>query len=80
MNRPSNRRLKRLVAEFNDQFPVGTAVRLRKDTETVTTKIRGKAVVLEGHSAVAWFEGIPGCYSIEGDRVSRATQLIGGSS
>jgi hypothetical protein len=78
MNRPS-RRLRRAVDGFNLKFPVGTAVRLRKDTCTVTTTVRGEAVIL-GDDAVAWFEGIPGCYSIEGDRVSRATQLAGGAS
>ena len=76
MNRPQSKRvLQRIVDDFNQQYQIGAAVRLRKDKETVTTKVRGKAVVLEGHSAVAWFEGIPGCYSIEGECVSRATQL-----
>lgn len=52
--------------EFNKKYPVGTPVFLKKDfvDEPVKTKVRGKAFILSGHSAVAFFEGISGCYLI----------------
>lgn len=42
---------------------------LRKDSGEVATVVRAEAEILGGHSAVAWFEGVSGCYSIEGKRV-----------
>jgi len=68
-NQPNQRRLEYMVAKFNREFPVGTKVMLRKDTEEVETTIISPAVVMGFHSAVAWFEGVSGCYSIDGNRV-----------
>ncbi len=65
--------LLRKAEEFNKQFPVGTEVLLRKDCgELFRTKIKHPAYVMQGHSAVAHFEGVSGCYSIEGGRVQLA--------
>ena len=41
---------------------------LRKDSGEVVTTITHPAEVLMGHTAVGWFEGVSGCYSID-DRV-----------
>ena len=60
----------RLTEEFNKQFPVGSSVFLRKDTETVETYVRASAEVLGGHTAVAWFGGVSGAYAIE-NRVTK---------
>ena len=62
--------LQRLCDNFNKLYPVGTEVLLNQDShETATkTKVREKAFVLSGHSAVAFFEGVSGCYLI--DRVN----------
>lgn len=69
----SKAQLARLVDEFNEKFPVGTQVMLRTDANgEITTTVRGAAIVLEGHSAIAWFVGVSGGYSIEGARVRLA--------
>lgn len=60
--------LEAAVKDFNERFPVGTAVVLRKDTETIRTVVEHPAEILGGHSAVAWFQGVRGAYSIV-DRV-----------
>ena len=67
-NQPTRKQLERTVQQFNRKFPVGTKVLLQKDTEEVETIVIAPAIILGFHSAVAWFEGISGCYSIE-DRV-----------
>ena len=72
MNRPRKRTEKALAAiveHFNRCYPVGTRVILRKDTGEVETSVRYPAQVLSGHSAVAWFDGVSGAYSIEDERV-----------
>ena len=68
-NTGSLRKLHNTVQKFNRQFPVGTAVMLRKGTVEIATVVRAEAEVLGGHSAVGWFEGVSGCYSIENKRV-----------
>jgi hypothetical protein len=62
-------RLQRIVDDFNRRFPIGSEVLLRKDSEEVRTRVRFEGYVLQGHSAVAFFEGVSGCYSIEDNRV-----------
>ncbi len=61
------KKLQKLCDDFNRIYPVGTAVRLKKDfvDEPVDTKVTHEAYVLSGHSAVAFFEGISGCYHID---------------
>lgn len=68
--RPSRRQLDDVVENFNRIYPVGTQVILKLDSgREVCTPVAHKALVLNGQSAVAWFEGVSGCYSIENDRV-----------
>jgi hypothetical protein len=61
-----------IVDDFNRRFPVGSSVILRKDSGEVATTVRSAGFVLEGHSAVAFFTGVCGCYSIDNDRVREA--------
>ena len=62
----TQRMLQQLVDDFNRLFPVGTEVMLRKDTETIRTTVTHPAEILGGHSAVGWFDGVRGCYAIDG--------------
>lgn len=62
-------KLKKLEKEcniFNKKYPVGTAVYLKKDfvDEPIKTIVEREAFILSGHSAVAFFHGISGCYLI----------------
>jgi hypothetical protein len=66
---PSRKQLDAIVAKFNEAYPVGTPVFLRKDSGEVATTVTYPAEVLSGHSAVGWFEGVSGAYSIEDNRV-----------
>lgn len=63
------KKLHNLVRKFNRQFPVGTAVMLSKDSGEIATVVSAEAELMGGHSAVAWFSGVRGCYSIEDKRV-----------
>ncbi len=63
---PSAKKLKQIVDEFNGRFPVGTKVILRKDSGEIETAVKAPAEILGGHSAVGWFEGVSGCYVIDG--------------
>jgi hypothetical protein len=51
---------------FNEKYAVGTSVRLKKDfiDEPIMTTVTHPARVMCGHSAVAFFEGVSGCYDI----------------
>ena len=69
MKASSLKKLHSIVQKFNRQFPVGAAVMLRKDSGEVATTVRAPAEILGGHSAVAWFTGVSGAYSIENKRV-----------
>lgn len=71
---PTVAQLQKLVNKFNRRYPVGTPVVLCKDSGEVNTKVRAPAEVMQGHSAVAWFEGVSGAYSIENDRVQPIAQ------
>jgi FAD synthase len=58
------------VYAFNQTYEVGFRVKLIKDDGKIEVHtLKSKAEVLSGHSAVAWFDGIRGCYSI--DRVTQ---------
>lgn len=67
--RPSRSKLDSIVRTFNRLYPVGTPVILRRDRGEVTTRVKHPAQLLEAHTAVAWFDGLAGCHSIENDRV-----------
>lgn len=69
-----DRPLQQLVDDFNRRFPVGTPVYLRMDFSEVLTTVRAPAQVMAGmNTAIGWFKGIAGSYSIEQDRVRRAS-------
>ncbi|WP_437224955.1 hypothetical protein SH661x_001929 [Planctomicrobium sp. SH661] len=68
----SEAQLQQIVDRFNRDYPVGTKLQLRKDTGWIETTVRDPAEVMSGHSAVAWFEGVSGAYSIEDDRIRPA--------
>jgi hypothetical protein len=60
-------KMQKLCDEFNQKYPVGTPVRLHLDfADWIPTKVKHAAEILSGHTAVAWFEGVSGCYAIEG--------------
>lgn len=70
---PSPAALQRQCNQFNDRYPIGQAVTLRKDSgEGISTKTRSEAEVLSGHSAVIWLEGVSGCYLLD-----RVTPMVG---
>jgi hypothetical protein len=59
----------RSLVRANKAAVVGQAVNVRLDSgETKTTKTRGGAELLGGHTAVVWLEGIAGAYAL--DRVT----------
>jgi hypothetical protein len=69
MKQPSIKKLQKQVDEFNNLYRVGSFVHVHKDSgEIVYTTVKTEAQILGGHSAVAWFDGISGCYRV--DRVS----------
>ena len=66
MKKPNAKKLQKECDDFNKKYPVGTSVFLKKDfvDEPVETKVREAAFILSGHSAVAFFSGVSGCYLI----------------
>lgn len=64
-----SRKLERDVGRFNAIASVGMPVRYRKDDHSVVeAKLRTRASVLGGHTAVVWLDGVRGCVAL--DRVS----------
>jgi hypothetical protein len=61
------RRVSALECEnWNLKHPVGTAVRLRKDSgEIKDTKTRSEAYVADSGHAVCFFEGVSGYYLLD---------------
>lgn len=59
-----------IVDKFNADFPVGSWVIYRKDSEKVLTRVKDRAHLLRDLLPVAFFENISGSYSIQG-RVSK---------
>lgn len=66
MRKPNIKKLQNECDDFNKKYPIGTPVLLKKDfvDEPIKTKVDREAFVLSGHSTVAFFEGISGCYLI----------------
>lgn len=57
------------IAKWNEAHPVGTPVNVARDDGSLfPTSTRSPALRLEGHTAVIWVEGLPGCYRL--DRVT----------
>ncbi|HQS59949.1 MAG: hypothetical protein B7Y56_03335 [Gallionellales bacterium 35-53-114] len=67
MSKSNLNKLQKQCDAFNRKFPMGTVVMLKKDgiDNPIKTKVRHAAYVLSGHSAVAFFEGVSGCYLID---------------
>ena len=65
MKLPTLKQLQSEVDTFNAKHKVGDMVKLKLDTgETKDVKLQTPAQVMQGHSAIAWFEGVSGCYLI----------------
>ena len=65
MRQPSLSQLNSQVDEFNEKYKVGDMLMLKLDTgETKQVKLQTPAKVMHGHSAIAWFEEVSGCYLI----------------
>lgn len=65
-----------IVDQFNLSHPVGSQVLLTTDSGRRIVTIWHPATVLEGHTAVGWFNEISGCYAIAG-RVQRIENTSG---
>ena len=64
--KPDYKHQEKLVRDWNEKYPVGTQVIVRKDDQTeVRTETVHEATMLGGHTAVAWLKDISGCYSLE---------------
>lgn len=76
--KPDYKHQEKLVRDWNEKYPVGTQVIVRKDDETeVRTETVHEATMLSGHTAVAWLKDISGCYSL--DRVRAVVEQGKGS-
>ena len=65
--KPNVAKMQKLCDDFNTKYPVGTPVQLKKDFDDwIKTKVKNEAYILSGHTPVAFFEGVSGCYAIEG--------------
>lgn len=64
--KPNIKQLQAMVDDWNARFPVGTEVKMIKDSgDIVRTKTRSNAAVMGGHSAVIWLDGVAGCYLLK---------------
>jgi len=62
----SAKQQQKMVDNWNEKYPVGQKVLLRLDDGSdMETKTVDQAMLLGGHTAIGWFEGIMGCYSLE---------------
>lgn len=53
------------VEAWNHEHPVGSKVVVHRDNgDALETTVTHEAVLLGGHSPVAWVDGISGCYDI----------------
>jgi len=72
MPQMSPAKMKKTVDAFNAAFPVGSWCVLRKDSDVkILTKVMHAAYILSGHTPVAFFSGVSGCYAVD-QRVTRA--------
>lgn len=57
----------KLVAKWNERFPVGTQVRYWTGVREGSGKVsvtRSEAEVLSGHTAVVWIKDVSGCVAL----------------
>lgn len=58
--------LEKQVNAFNAKYNTGDIVTVKLDNgNTMEVSIKSPASVLGGHSAVAWFNEMYGCYSLD---------------
>lgn len=58
--------LEKEVDKFNAKYKVGDFVNLQHDDGDVKrVQIKHEATILGNHTAVGWFHGISGCYSLD---------------
>lgn len=51
------------VKSFNEKYPVGTKVKVRRDAgDFLETTVSAPADLLGGHTPVVWLLGLSGCY------------------
>ena len=56
----------KIVAEFNEKYPVGSTGRLTLDSgKQIQTEVRHHAVVNNSGDPVCWFKGVTGYYVID---------------
>lgn len=59
-------KLESQVYAFNKSYSVGDIVKLKMDNQEIKiVTVKRPASILEGHSAVGWFNEISGCYSLD---------------
>ncbi len=62
----NNKKEQKKVDEWNNKYSVGQKVIVKMDDDSdFTTTTRYPAELLGGHTAVGWFIGIRGCYSLD---------------
>lgn len=58
--------LKARVDKFNDKYKIGYKVKIKRDDNSIQeVTVDMPATILEGHTAVGWFEEISGCYALD---------------
>lgn len=63
---PTLEQLQQEVDDFNKKYPVGSSLKLRKDSgEIIDTTVVHRAIIAGGHSAVGWFENVSGYYLLK---------------
>ncbi len=53
------------VETFNRDHPVGSQVKIERNGKHEMVTVKSEATILGGHSAVAWFNEISGCFAID---------------
>ena len=64
MKAPTLKELQKQVDDFNKNYPIGTPVRLVDTASNIETKVKTEAQIMARHTAVAWFEGVSGCWDV----------------
>lgn len=65
-------RVRQAVRTWNEQYPPGTPVRVRRDSGDVEETRTRSAAEVAGDVPVIWLEGVRGCYRL--DRVRPVEQ------
>lgn len=66
MKKTSKKELQKQVDQFNSTYGIGCRVYLKQgDGKVIPVTIKSQASILGGHTAVAWFNEVASCYSID---------------